>query len=282
MNVRFLAAKAIDEVRIQKRSLNTALPKVSREARPVDRALLQELVFGSCRWFFYLDDLVNTYLQRPLSRRDEETRTLLVIGAYQLLFTRIPDHAAIHETVEAAKELKLLKTRGLINAVLRSISRDPKPEISDDDIKASFPDWFSAKIENNWPNQAMDTMRASNAHPPMFLRVNTSKVSREDYLKTLHTNQILATETSFSEKGILLEEAQDVDKLPGFDEGLVSVQDEAAQLSTKLLDLAPNLRVLDACSAPGGKTCAMLEAEPSLDVTALDQDAKRLVRVEEN
>jgi len=79
MNVRFLAAKAIDEVRIQKRSLNTALPKVSREARPVDRALLQELVFGSCRWFFYLDDLVNTYLQRPLSRRDEETRTLLVI-----------------------------------------------------------------------------------------------------------------------------------------------------------------------------------------------------------
>jgi len=282
MNVRILAASALDEVRLEKRSINTALPRALSEARSVDAALLQELVFGSCRWFYFLNEIVNNHLQRPLHRRDESTRTLLILGAYQLIFTRIPDHAAIHETVEAAKELGLAKTTGLINAVLRAISREDSPLIDEAAIHASFPDWIPAKLANNWPDQAEQILKASNAHPPMFLRVNQAKTSRDEYLKQLETLEIEAQPCAFAPNGIRLTKPCDVLTLPGFESGLVSVQDEAAQLCTQLMDLAPNMRVLDACSAPGGKTCAILEADSSIALTALDQDAKRLKRVEEN
>ncbi|WP_304440179.1 transcription antitermination factor NusB, partial [Oleiphilus sp. HI0079] len=139
MNVRTLAAQALEEVRSEKRSLNTVLPKVLDQALPADQALLQELLFGSCRWFFFLDQVVSGYLQRPLHRKDTLSKTFLIVGAYQLLFTRIPDHAAIHETVEAAKELGLENTKGLINAILRQIARDEKPEIDASAIEQSFP-----------------------------------------------------------------------------------------------------------------------------------------------
>lgn len=282
MNVRTAAANALNEVRNEKRSLNSVLPRALDSVRETDRPLLQELLFGCCRWFFFLDDLVNDELERPLPRNEETTRILLVIGAYQLIFTRIPDHAAINETVEAARELQQVKTIRLINAILRNISRNEPMEVDERAIALSFPDWFSAKLNNNWPEQAEQVLRASNEHPPMFLRVNTSKTSRDDYIKALQSAEIECSPCDFSSKGVRLHTACDVQKLPFFEDGHVSVQDEAAQLSTPLLDLAPEMRVLDACSAPGGKTCAMLEAEPTLKVVALDQDANRLKRVTEN
>jgi 16S rRNA (cytosine967-C5)-methyltransferase len=282
MNVRTLAAKALETVRIEKQSLNTVLPEALEQALPADQALLQELLFGSCRWFFFLDQVVSGYLQRPLHRKDTLSKTVLALGAYQLLFTRIPDHAAIHETVEAAKELGLENTKGLINAILRQISRAEKPAIDATAIEQSFPEWFTAKLANNWPEQYSQILEASNQHPPMTLRVNVAKINRDDYLSALSAAEIRATACVYSEKGITLDSPCDIRTLPHFAEGFVSVQDEAAQLSTKLLDLAPNLRVLDACAAPGGKTCAMLEAEPSLDVLALDHDPRRLKRVTEN
>ena len=282
MNVRTLAAQALEEVRSEKRSLNTVLPKALEQALPADQALLQELLFGSCRWFFFLDKVVSGYLQRPLHRKDTLSKTFLILGAYQLLFTRIPDHAAIHETVEAAKELGLENTKGLINAILRQIARDDKPEIGASAIEQSFPEWFNAKLSNNWPEQFKQILMASNQHPPMTLRVNTAKTSRSKYLSALNDAGIGAAACIFSKKGIQLETPCDIKTLPGFDEGFISVQDEAAQLSTQLLSLEPGMRVLDACSAPGGKTCAMLESEPDLDVLALDHDARRLKRVDEN
>jgi 16S rRNA (cytosine967-C5)-methyltransferase len=282
MNVRTLAAQALEEVRSEKRSLNTVLPKALEQALPADQALLQELLFGSCRWFFFLERVVSGYLQRPLHRKDTLSKTFLIIGAYQLLFTRIPDHAAIHETVEAAKELGLENTKGLINAILRQIARDEKPEIGASAIEQSFPEWFSAKLGNNWPEHYEQILKASNQHPPMTLRVNTSKVSRDAYLAALKEAGTNASPCVFSTKGIQLETPCDIKALPNFDAGFISVQDEAAQLSTQLLELEPGMRVLDACAAPGGKTCAMLESQPDLDVLALDQDARRLKRVDEN
>lgn len=282
MNVRTLAAQALEEVRSEKRSLNTALPKALEQALPADQALLQELLFGSCRWFFFLDHVVSGYLQRPLHRKDTLSKTLLILGTYQLLFTRIPDHAAIHETVEAAKELGLENTKGLINAILRQIARDEKPEIDNGAIEQSFPEWFGAKLGNNWPEHYEQILKASNQHPPMTLRVNTSKVSRDNYLSALREAEINAAPCSFSSKGIQLETPCDIKTLPSFDAGFISVQDEAAQLSTQLLALEPGMRVLDACAAPGGKTCAMLESQPDLNVLALDHDARRLKRVDEN
>jgi len=282
MNIRAIAAEALIEVHVQKRSLNTVLPKALTQVRAADQALLQELLFGSCRWFFYLQNLIDEQLDRPLHKKAEASKVLLILGAYQLLFMRIPNHAAIHETVEAAKELKQTNTVGLINAVLRNISRADLPEINREATERSFPDWFSAKLKNNWPDHWQGILAASNNHPPMFLRVNVSKTSRSEYLDQLHQAGINATEALHSSKGIKLEAPCDVFSLPDFENGFVSVQDEAAQLSTELLELAPNLRVLDACSAPGGKTCAMLESEPSLELIALDQDASRLERVKEN
>ncbi|KZY68266.1 hypothetical protein A3742_10105 [Oleiphilus sp. HI0071] len=282
MNVRTLAAQALEEVRSEKRSLNTVLPKVLDQALPADQALLQELLFGSCRWFFFLDQVVSGYLQRPLHRKDTLSKTFLIVGAYQLLFTRIPDHAAIHETVEAAKELGLENTKGLINAILRQIARDEKPEIDASAIEQSFPEWFSAKLANNWPESYAQILKASNEHPPMTLRVNSSKITRDDYLKALNEIGTVASPCSFSQKGIQLEAPCDITTLPNFDAGFVSIQDEAAQLSTQLLALEPGMRVLDACAAPGGKTCAMLESHPDLQVLALDHDARRLKRVDEN
>lgn len=282
MNVRTLAAQALEEVRSEKRSLNTVLPKTLEQALPADQALLQELLFGSCRWFFFLDQVVSAYLQRPLHKKDTLSKTILVLGAYQLIFTRIPDHAAIHETVEAAKELGLENTKGLINAILRQVARSEKPVIDDAAIAQSFPEWFTAKLSNNWPENSVQILKASNQHPPMTLRVNVSKISREEYLSTLVNEGIAATPCKFSGKGIQLDKPCDIKILPYFEEGFISVQDEAAQLSTQLLCLEPEMRVLDACSAPGGKTCAMLEDQPSLDVLALDHDARRLRRVSEN
>lgn len=282
MNVRTLAAQALEEVRSEKRSLNTVLPKSLEQALPADQALLQELLFGSCRWFYFLDHVVSSYLQRPLHRKDTLSKTFLILGAYQLLFTRIPDHAAIHETVEAAKELGLENTKGLINAILRQIARDEKPEIDASAIEQSFPEWFSAKLANNWPEHYEQILKASNQHPPMTLRVNTSKISQENYLAALNEAGTNASPCSISTKGIQLETPCDIKTLPNFDAGYISVQDEAAQLSTQLLALKPGMRVLDACAAPGGKTCAMLESQPEIDVLALDHDARRLKRVEEN
>ena len=280
MNIRTIAVEVLLGVQRDKRSLNTLLPKAQDKVSDTDKALLQELVFGCCRWYFYLEKLTAEQLERPLHRKDNETRLLLILGAYQLLFMRIPDHAAINETVDAAKELDQAKTKNLINAILRNIAREKEQYKANNED--SFPDWFSAKLRNNWPEQAESAFEASNQRPPMTLRVNKQHLSQQQYLDILEKDAIEALPCTYSDKGVVLKQACDVRELPLFEQGHISVQDEAAQLSTTLLDLAPNLRVLDACAAPGGKTCAMLEQEPSLDLVALDHDGMRLKRVEEN
>ena len=287
MNPRLAAAKALTAVLNGKASLNSSLPLQLDKVEVRDRGLTQDLAFGTARWQPRLSALANKLLQKPFKAADADVEALLLVGLYQLLYTRIPAHAAIGETVGCADKLKKPWAKALLNAVLRNAQREGEAllvELEHDPVvRTAHPRWLQKSLKAFWPEQWEAICAANNAHPPMILRVNRRHHSRDAYLQLLVEAGIEAQPCTFSQDGIVLAAACDVRNLPGFAEGWISVQDEAAQLAADLLDLAPGQRVLDACCAPGGKTCHILEVEPKLaGVVAVDLEAKRLVRVREN
>ncbi|SFT97549.1 16S rRNA (cytosine(967)-C(5))-methyltransferase RsmB [Pseudomonas marincola] len=287
MNPRLAAARALSAVLSGKASLGSSLPPQLDKVEPRDRGLTQELAFGTARWEPRLSALAEKLLQKPFKAADKDVEALLLVGLYQLLYTRIPAHAALGETVGCADKLKKPWAKGLLNAVLRRAQREAEPLLAemerDPMVRTAHPRWLQKALKAHWPEHWEAICAANNAHPPLMLRVNRRHGSRNDYLQQLQAAGIEAAACTFSRDGIRLIQACDVTTLPGFAEGHVSVQDEAAQLAADLLDLAPGQRVLDACCAPGGKTCHILEAEPELaGVVAIDLEAKRLVRVREN
>ncbi len=287
MNPRLAAARALGVVLAGKASLNSSLPDVLSKVEARDRGLTQELAFGAARWQPRLAGLAERLLQKRFKAADRDVEALLLIGLYQLFYTRIPPHAAIGETVGCVDKLKKPWAKGLLNAVLRNAQREGEALFAelerDPVIRFAHPRWLQKSLKAHWPEHWEAICTANNIHPPMMLRVNRRQTGRDGYLAELRTAGIEAFPCSHSEDGIRLAEACDVNLLPGFAEGRVSVQDEAAQLAAGLLDLAPDQRVLDACCAPGGKTCHILEHEPKLsEVVALDLEPKRLQRVQEN
>jgi len=287
MNPRLAAAKALAAVLSGKASLNSSLPTQLDKVEDRDRGFTQDLAFGTARWQPRLSALAEKLLQKPFKAADADVEALLLVGLYQLLYTRVPAHAAIGETVGCADKLKKPWAKGLLNAVLRNAQRESETIFAelerDPVVRTAHPRWLQKSLKAFWPEQWEAICAANNAHPPMILRVNRRHHSRDAYLALLGEAGIAATPCVYSRDGIVLEAAADVRSLPGFAEGWISVQDEAAQLAADLLDLAPGQRVLDACCAPGGKTCHILEAEPALTgVVAVDLEAKRLVRVKEN
>ncbi|MFJ9990950.1 16S rRNA (cytosine(967)-C(5))-methyltransferase RsmB [Pseudomonas putida] len=287
MNPRLAAARALAAVLSGKASLNSSLPAQLDKVEERDRGLTQDLAFGTARWQPRLDLLAAQLLQKPFKAADADVQALLLVGLYQLFYTRIPAHAAIGETVGCAEKLKKPWAKGLLNAVLRRAQREGEDLLAslerDPVVRTAHPRWLQKSLKAFWPEQWEAICAANNAHPPMILRVNRRHHSRDAYLALLNEAGIGASACPFSRDGIVLTEACDVRGLPGFADGWVSVQDEAAQLSADLLELAPGQRVLDACCAPGGKTCHLLEAEPGLaQMVAIDLEAKRLARVREN
>lgn len=287
MNPRLAAAKALAAVLSGKASLNSSLPTQLDKVEDRDRGFTQDLAFGTARWQPRLSALAEKLLQKPFKAADADVEALLLVGLYQLLYTRVPPHAAIGETVGCADKLKKPWAKGLLNAVLRNAQRESETIFAelerDPVVRTAHPRWLQKSLKAFWPEQWEAICAANNAHPPMILRVNRRHHSRDTYLGLLSEAGIAATPCVYSRDGIVLDAAADVRSLPGFAEGWISVQDEAAQLAADLLDLAPGQRVLDACCAPGGKTCHILEAEPALaGVVAVDLEAKRLVRVKEN
>ncbi|MEE1922311.1 16S rRNA (cytosine(967)-C(5))-methyltransferase RsmB [Pseudomonas sp. 148P] len=287
MNPRLAAARALAAVLSGKASLNSSLPTQLDKVEARDRGLTQDLAFGTARWQPRLSALAERLLQKPFKAADADVQALLLVGLYQLFYTRVPEHAAIGETVGCADKLKKPWAKGLLNAVLRRAQREGNDLLAemerDPVVRTAHPRWLQKSLKAFWPEQWEAICAANNAHPPMILRVNRRHHSREAYLDLLREAGIEAAPCQFSRDGILLAEACDVRNLPGFEQGWISVQDEAAQLAADLLELAPGQRVLDACCAPGGKTCHLLEAEPKLaGVVAIDLEAKRLTRVREN
>ncbi|MDU9400967.1 16S rRNA (cytosine(967)-C(5))-methyltransferase RsmB [Pseudomonas sp. zfem004] len=287
MNPRLAAARALAAVLSGKASLNSSLPAQLDKVDDRDRGLTQDLAFGTARWQPRLDLLAAQLLQKPFKAADADVQALLLVGLYQLFYTRIPAHAAIGETVGCADKLKKPWAKALLNAVLRRAQREGEALLADMErdpvVRTAHPRWLQKSLKAFWPEQWETICAANNAHPPMILRINRRHHSRDAYLALLAEAGISASACQYSRDGIVLAEACDVRGLPGFAEGWVSVQDEAAQLSADLLELAPGQRVLDACCAPGGKTCHLLEAEPKLaHMVAIDLEAKRLTRVREN
>ncbi len=287
VQVRVAAVKVLLAVTRDGVSLNQCLPTLQAQVLERDRPLLQDLCYGTLRWYPRLNILLKVLLEKPFRSKDQDIHVLLTCALYQIMETRIPDHAAVNETVAAIKKLKKSWAKGLVNGVLRRFIRERdnlNEQLADNSIyRHAHPKWLYKRIEQAWPGQSA-TILAANNHPgPMTLRVNQQCQSRAEYLTILQTASIDAKATALSADGVQLLKATGVETIPGFVQGQVSVQDEAAQLAAPLLQLAPGQRVLDACCAPGGKTCHILECEPSLnELVALDIDESRLERVKEN
>lgn len=288
MNIRAVAAQVLARVLGEGRSLTVAFPPASVLERidPRDRGLLQELCYGVCRWQPQLQALLDLLLERPLDPRQPSVRALLLAGLYQLHHLRIPEHAAVAETVTAARQLHKPWAANLCNAVLRSFLRRRTELLAqmeiDAEARTAHPRWLLEQLQHDWPDDWAVMITANNTRPPFALRVNQRHLSREDYQSRLATAGKSAQPVAPVATALILTEPVEPMTLPGFAEGWVSVQDAAAQLAAPLLKLQSGLRVLDACAAPGGKTGHILEWVPALDLTALDQDAGRLERVREN
>ncbi len=284
---RAIAAGLLTEVRCRGRSLSSLLPNAFRgPAAAVDRALVQELCFGVLRWQARLEAVLDRLLRRPIKPRDADLHSLLLIGLYQILYLRVPDHAAVSETVAATRELGRPWARGLVNATLRAFLRQRErllAEVDRDEVaRYAHAEWFIDRVRTDWPDHWRAILEAANERPPMGLRVNLARITREDYLERLAGAGIEARAHPLVPSAIELSSPLAVESLPGFRDGLVSVQDAAAQIAAGLLAPESGQRVLDACAAPGGKTGHLLEAAGRIDLSAIDRDPGRLAAVREN
>ncbi len=288
MQSRVAAALILKSVIQDGRSLSTALPSLmSRLANPAERSFVQELCYGVLRWKSRLDAMAALLLAKPLRRKDTDVYCLVLIGLYQLSYMRIAEHAAVAETVGATRALKKTWSTGLVNAVLRAYQRDraSTTERVDADYTArlAHPSWMLERFRASWPADWEAIIAANNERPPMVLRVNRRKIPRNDYLIQLQEAGYSGQPLAHCPDGIRLEQPVDVERLPGFAIGAVSVQDGGAQLAVELLDLQPGQRILDACAAPGGKACHILERQPGIsELVAVDKDPHRLERVRDN
>ncbi len=273
---------AVTRVLRDGRSLSSALETAAAALDPPrEAALARELAFGVFRWLPRLEEILSRLMRRPLKRKDADVQAILLLGLYQLNFTRVPAHAAVAESVNMSREIGKPWSQGLVNAVLRRFQREG-PGILDalrSNAQAEYahPGWLIEAVRRAWPDDWQRVLAAGNEKAAMTLRVNARASRRDAYLERLQRDGIAARPAPYTSHGLILERPRDVDALPGFDQGLVSVQDGAAQLAAPLLRLSPGQRVLDACAAPGGKTAHLLESEPGLEcLVAVEQDARRL------
>ena len=282
---RATAAEIVDAVVTDGQSLDAAIGRLETRVAPDDRSLLRMLCYGTLRNHWQLQHWIGMLVSRPLRKRDSVVNALLAVGLYQLCDTRIPDHAAVSQTVEAARLLRRPKLSGLLNACLRRFQREDLAQVrgEDEESRWNHPQWFIDRVRDDWPDDVDAILAANNARAPMWLRANSSRQSAADYRQRLAAADIEAELLDSVPDAVRLAEPQAVDDLPGFGDGDVSVQDAAAQIAARWLMRKSPVRVLDACAAPGGKSGHLLElGGGALDLTAIDNDAERIKRVREN
>ncbi len=288
--VRAVAAEIVDAVVHGGRSLDLTIVEMEARITSRDRSLLRMLCYGSLRQHWRLQGYVEQLISKPLRKRDRIINCLLAIGLYQLVEMRIPDHAVLSETVEAARLLRRPKLAGLVNACLRRFTRDKlaSTEPVGDEARWNHPAWLIEAIRNDWPEDWQAILAANNERAPMWLRVNAARGSVSRYLDRLSELGIEATPMRSIVDAVKLAEPQAVEELPGFADGDVSVQDGAAQIAARWLlhERATEKqadRVLDACAAPGGKSSHLTEIGAGrIALVAVDSDEARLQRVVEN
>ena len=284
-NSRAIVAKILCSLLKDRGSLNTLL---SNHKDHLEFSLIQESSYGCCRWYFALESLLGQLLNKPLKKQDLDIKCLMICALYQLRELEVAEYAVINEAVSATLIFKKPWAKGLVNAVLRGYQRS-KEELeealasSQPNEGLAFPSWLESEIKLQWPERALSILQNSNQRPPMTLRVNLKKNSREQYLKLLTDDGIGATVGDLTDSALYLDKPVPVTDLSGFAEGKVSVQDEASQLVPNLLQLQAGQNVLDACAAPGGKSCHILESEHLLTgLTSIDLSHSKLERIREN
>ena len=282
------ALAIVHRVLNERRSLTEAIsahdsPGTGRD----ERALARELATGTIRRLHALRHVLHGLLERPLRQRDARLEAVLLLGLYQIFHTRIPPHAAVHETVQLAGRAGW--RRGLANAVLRRAAAERDTILAalrtapDPEARYGHPEWMIERLRSDWPDDWEEILAANDSRAPMTLRASRRAGGRAACLETLRQKGRHGSPHPLAPDAIELDRPVGVDALPGFPEGAVSVQDAAAQLAVPLLALEPGLRVLDACAAPGGKTAQIFDLEPRLgDLVAVDADPVRLARVGEN
>jgi 16S rRNA (cytosine967-C5)-methyltransferase len=286
---RAAAARAVAAVIGAGRKLDAALaaPEV-RELAGADRALAQALAFGALRFGHRLQRVAAPLLSRPWDAQPAELQALLLVGLYQLEYAGTPAHAAVSTTVEAARAVGQARAAGLVNACLRRFQRERPALLARADAslagRSSHPPWLVAALERDWQGAtARAILAANNEHPPLTLRVNARRITTTALADRLEAAGMSVRQAPFAPRALVLERPVDVRELPEFQAGLCSVQDAAAQLAVPFLAAAPGMRVLDACAAPGGKACHLLEEVPGLaELVALDLDPARAARVRDN
>ena len=281
------AARAVAAV-VRGRSADEALACAEATAA---RAAVRAIALGTMRWYLRLRPAVEALLTWPRTLA-RDIHALLVTTAYQIEYSRDAPALVVSLAVDATRILGQPRAAGLVNAVLRRFVREKEALLAtaDADVaaRAAHPDWLVQMLAAEWPEQCQQILQANNAHPPMVLRLNVRRRPAADYLGDLTAAGLAGsvvgwTAAQAGSVAVTLERPVSVSALPGFKEGWVSVQDAGAQLAPALLRVLPGMRVLDACAAPGTKTSHLLESAPGpLDLTALDIDAARLGRVEEN
>lgn len=265
--------------------LDSALDVHRGTISQLEAGLFQEIAYGGVRWYLAYQHYLNAQLKKPFKPKDKILEALLITALYQLDYTQQAPHAVVNESVALAKTFKRGWASGIVNAILRAYIRqqkDPPAKLDAHWIRSSFPDWLLIQISDAWPDQTETILRCTQNKPPMTLRVDLQKHARDEYLKLLSAEHIQASLCEQSSSGITLDEAVPVNRLPGFDQAWVSVQDESAQLATPNLDIASGHRVLDACAAPGGKSLQILQSGVAIcELVVLDLP-HRITRLQEN
>jgi 16S rRNA (cytosine967-C5)-methyltransferase len=278
-----IAAIAVSNV-LAGRNLTLALPDALKSypnATPQQRGAAADLSYGTLRFYGEVNAYLVQLLEKPLS--NEHISVLLLVAIYQLLHDKADDFTVVNQAVKAASYAKPKWAKGLVNGVLRNFLR--QKNVFAETIKAnevaaySYPQWWINRLRSQYPSAWQDILITGNQHPPMTLRVNIRKTNAQEYCQLLARQDIEATQ--LGAQAVMLTKPLPVEQIPGFADGVISVQDYGAQLAAHLLDIQAGMRVLDACSAPGGKTGHILELA-DVELTALDNDAGRLNRVESN
>ncbi len=287
-NIQLAAGQIVQQVLADGRNLNQALDESLRKKAvwtPAQRAALQDLSYGTLRFYGQLRTVLGLLLHKPML--DQRIYHVLLVALYQLQYSKAAHHAVVDHAVRAAQMLNP-KVSGLVNAILRNFlrSRDALLEQAAQraEGKYSYPQWWIDELRTQYGERSIAILEAGNRHPPMTLRVNRRRCTTADYLALLsqqNGEQQNLPARIIEQDALQLDKPVPVDKLPGFFAGLVSVQDAGAQYAAHLLDVHDGMRVLDACAAPGGKTAHILESA-AVQMVAVDKDEKRLQRVAEN
>lgn len=282
-NIQLAASQIIQQVLEDGRNLNQVLDESMRRKAvwtSSQRAALQDISYGALRFHGQLRAMLELLLHKPLP--DRRIYYLLLAALYQLQYSKAAQHAIVDHAVRSAQMLNP-RVSGLVNAILRNFLRSQASLLEQATQRAegkfNYPQWWITELQSQFGEHGDSVLEAGNQHPPMTLRVNRRRGTMDEYAARLEQQDLPARR--IAPDALQLVRPVTVDKLPGFFDGLVSVQDAGAQYAAGLLDVRDGMRVLDACAAPGGKTAHILESA-QVEMVAVDKDEHRLQRVAQN